>query len=236
MAKRREPVLLSWSGGKDSALTLYELQRSSDFEVVGLLTAIDEDEALVTLHGVGRDLLEDQAEALQLPLTFVTVPKKCCNRTYNDRMNAALTPYRERGVHRVAFGDLYLDDIRDFREECLERVGMKAVFPLWQRDTKELSWAFLNLRFKAVVTCIETRSLPEDFAGRPYDKAFLGDLPLSVDPCGENGEFHTFVYDGPFFARRLPISVGRRYGLDGFHFCEVTTKANAAQPGLARAK
>jgi uncharacterized protein (TIGR00290 family) len=217
-------------------MALHEIRKLKEHDVVGLLTAIHEDDEQVTMHGVSRELLEMQAQALELPLEFIHVPRTCNNRVYSERLNATLTPYKAMGVQQVAFGDLFLDDIRDFREECLEAVGMEAVFPLWHRDTKELSWSFVNLRYKAVVTCIDETCLTAAFAGRVYDRTFLADLPLAVDPCGENGEFHTFVYDGPAFAQAVPIKLGGRRTEAPYHYCEIVPREISAPPALARVR
>lgn len=221
MARQREKILLSWSGGKDSAMALYEIRKARVYEVVGLVTAVCEKDSRVTMHGVCRSLVEAQARAIGLPLDFMQVPLGSSNRLYTERMHACLTTHRDQGISKVAFGDLYLDDIRDFREECLEALQMEAIFPLWHRDTKELSHAFIAAKFKAVVTCVDTQMLDESFVGRPFDRTMLADLPLSVDPCGENGEFHTFVYDGPVFEEPVPVKVGSTYREQSHCFCQI---------------
>jgi uncharacterized protein (TIGR00290 family) len=228
LPKHREKILLSWSGGKDSAMALWELRKAPEYEVVGLLAALTEEDHRITMHGTPAELIEAQADALGLPLECFEIPRRCSNTLYLQRFHEALARYREQGIMRVAFGDLYLDDIRDFREEALEAVGMEAIFPLWHRETKELCYAFLNAKFKAVVTCVAEGALAPEFAGRNYDRGFLADLPLSVDPCGENGEFHTFVYDGPNFAAPIPLKLGKHaVCADRFHFCELAKKTVA---------
>ncbi len=230
MLKTKEPILLAWTGGKDSVMALVELRRSKEFEVVGLLTAVSEESGRIVLHGTCQDLLTAQAEALGLPLVLIPMPETC-SRSYIEKLGEAVRPYRDQGIHTVAFGDLYLDDIRDFREEQLEHLGMEAVFPLWHRDPAELALAFLREKFKAVVLCVEESCLPASFVGRAFDRSFLADLPLGVDPCGENGEFHTFVYDGPLFAKPVRFRVGETFNEACFHYCDMAkTTTPAARP------
>lgn len=228
MARHREKILVSWSGGKDCAMALWELLKSPDYEVVGLLAGLAEDDRKVAMHGTPGELIEAQAAAMGLPLACYYLPRGCSNEVYLSRLHEALGAFREQGVVRVAFGDLYLDDVRDFREEALEAVGMEAIFPLWQRDTKELCYDFLQAKFKAIVTCVSSEVLTADFVGRQYDRGFLSDLPLSVDPCGENGEFHTFVYDGPNFSSPVPVKLGKDdICSEQFYFCQFTKKSLA---------
>jgi uncharacterized protein (TIGR00290 family) len=230
---QREKILLSWSGGKDSAMTLHEIRKAKVYEVIGLVTAVCETDSRVTAHGVCRDLVEAQARAIGLPLDFMHVPVGSSNRLYTERLHATLTAHRDQGVRKVAFGDLYLDDIRDFREECLEALSMEAIFPLWHRDTKELSQSFLAAKFKAVITCVDPTVLDDSYVGRHYDRKLLGDLPLSIDPCGENGEFHTFVYDGPIFEEPVSIKVGDHYDQAGHRYCQIQPHSPAK---LSRAR
>lgn len=236
MGRQRERILLSWSGGKDSAMALHEIRKARVYEVIGLVTAICEKDNRVTMHGVCQGLIEAQAKAIGLPLAFMHVPQDSSNRLYTERMHSTLTAHRDQGVTKVAFGDLYLDDIRDFREECLEALQMEAIFPLWHRDTKELSHAFIAAKFKAVVTCVDTQALDDSFVGRPFDRTMLGDLPLSVDPCGENGEFHTFVYDGPIFEEPVPVKVGEIYRDGGHSYCQIESHRQTKLSRLPRAR
>jgi uncharacterized protein (TIGR00290 family) len=193
-----EPVVLAWSGGKDSALALRAL-REAGTEVACLLTTVTQPYDRVSVHGVRRALLEAQVRSLGLPLATATLPPDCDNAAYEAAFAAALEPWRERGVRTVAFGDLFLEDIRRYREEQLATLGMRATFPLWEEDTGELARDFLALGYRAVLTVVDTEVLDAGFAGRDYDAELLRDLPEGVDPCGENGEFHTFVYDGSDF-------------------------------------
>jgi uncharacterized protein (TIGR00290 family) len=206
-----EPVLLSWSGGKDSALALHALRGTPGVEVVGLLTTVTEDYGRISMHGVRRALLEKQAEAAGLPLRIVLIPRECGNEEYGERMAAALSEARDQweDLRRVAFGDLFLEDIRTYREERLAAVGMEALFPVWGRDTAVLAREFLDLGFAATLVCVDTEALAPSFAGRSYDAALLRDLPAAVDPCGERGEFHTFVHAGPAFSAPVPFRLGQ---------------------------
>lgn len=211
-------------------MALNELRKTKEYETCALLSVLTEEDERVTLHGVGRDLLEAQAKALGLPLTITHVPRGCCRKTHITCLREAVAPFRDDGITKVAFGDLFLDDIRDLREEQLEDAGLEALFPLWHRDTKELSYAFLREKFKAIVTCVDESTLDARYVGRGYDKSFLADLPLSVDPCGENGEFHTFVYDGPLFKQPVTYKLGTKFVEDRFHYCEISAKI----PGAAK--
>lgn len=218
----KKKALLSWSGGKDSALCLYELRQSGAWEVAGLLTTITEDYGRVSMHGVREALLAQQADALGLPLVVVTIPADCSNEVYERRMREVLEEKAAAGVSSVAFGDIFLEDLRRYREGRLQEVSLKAVFPLWGRDTRELARSFIGLGFKAVVTCVDLNALDGRFAGRDFDESFLRDLPQGVDPCGENGEFHSFVWDGPVFARPVRIQRGEVVVREGrFWFCDL---------------
>jgi len=204
----KEPIILSWSGGKDSALALYELAKSAKYEVAGLLTTVTEEYDRVSMHGVRLELLRQQVVAAELPLTEVSIPPRCVNEEYAARMGAAMDKLTAAGIRKVAFGDIFLADVRRYREENLARAGMTAVFPLWGRQTAALARTFIRLGFKAVLTCVDTQSLPAAWAGRDYDAGLLAELPAGADPCGENGEFHTFVYAGPVFRPPVPFSRG----------------------------
>ena len=203
-----ERVLLSWSGGKDSSLTLAELLADPTRSVAALLTTVTEGYDRISMHGVRRTLLLQQADALGLPLTVVTIPQRATNAVYESAMEAAFDRFRAEGVTTVAFGDLFLADVRGYREAWLARVGMTPIFPIWDRDTRELARGFIDRGFRAILTCVDTRVLDASFAGRPFDRALLADLPETVDPCGENGEFHTFVVDGPMFRGSVPVVLG----------------------------
>jgi len=216
-----EDVLFCWSGGKDSAMALHALRASRDCRITALLTTITEDYDRISMHGVRRALLERQAESLGLPLHPVLIPPQCINATYEARMKEALAPHFARGVRSVVFGDIFLKDLRAYREKNLAQVGMQAIFPIWKRDTRELAREFVQLGFRAITVCVDPRVLDESFAGRELDAFFFADLPPGVDPCGENGEFHTFVFDGPVFETPIAFRVGEKVLRDGFCFCDL---------------
>ena len=204
-----EKVLVCWSGGKDSALALHEIQRAGCYEVVSLLTTVTEDYDRVSMHGVRRCLLEQQAASLGLPLEVVFIPKDCSNDVYESRMREALLWMKSQGVSAVVFGDIFLEDLRQYREANLARIGLKALFPLWKQNTVDVAYQFITLGFKAVTTCVDNHCLDRSFVGQFFDDKFLSQLPSSADPCGENGEFHTFVFDGPIFQRPIIFSIGK---------------------------
>jgi uncharacterized protein (TIGR00290 family) len=216
-----EDVLFCWSGGKDSAMALYALQAAPEYRVAALLTTVTEEYDRISMHGVRRVLLERQAEALGLPLHAVPIPPHCVNATYEERMKEALAVHSMQGVRRVAFGDIFLEDLRVYREKNLAQAGMQAMFPIWKRDTRELARDFVRLGFRAIAVCIDPRVLDASFAGRELDGSFFADLPPRVDPCGENGEFHTFVFDGPVFQSLVACRTGEKVMRDGFCFCDL---------------
>ena len=216
-----EDVLFCWSGGKDSAMALHGLLTASGCRVAALLTTITDEYDRISMHGVRRALLERQAESLGLPLHPVRIPPQCVNAIYEERMKAALAEHHATGVRRVAFGDIFLEDLRAYREKNLAQLGMEALFPIWKRDTRELAREFVRLSFRAVTVCIDPRVLEASFAGRELDSSFFADLPPGVDACGENGEFHTFVYDGPIFKNPIAFRIGDTVMRDGFCFCDL---------------
>jgi uncharacterized protein (TIGR00290 family) len=215
-------VILTWSGGKDSALALHNLQNDKECQVVGLLTTITEDYDRVSMHGIRRVLLEKQAHSLGLPLEEVLITKKASNEEYEKKMQYVLEKYKKDGIDLVAFGDIFLEDVRKYREENLAKVGMKGIFPLWKKDTKELAILFVELGFRAIITCVDSHFLDGKFVGRQFDKQFLSDIPPSVDPCGENGEFHSFVYDGPNFKKEVRYEKGEIVLRENrFYYCDL---------------
>lgn len=217
-----EKIIFTWSGGKDSAMALYELQRTQSYEVSALLTTITEDYERISMHGVRRVLLERQADSLGFSLEEVFISKNASNEEYESKMREALIKYRAAGVSCAVFGDIFLEDLRKYREDRLSKVDMKGIFPIWKRDTAELAHTFMDLGFKAVVTCVDSKVLDKKFAGRVFDRQFLSELPSTVDPCGENGEFHSFVYDGPIFRERIAFTVGDIVLRDNrFYFCDL---------------
>ncbi len=203
-----EKVLFSWSSGKDSAYALYELQQSREYEVAALLTTVTEGYERISMHGVRRALLRQQAESLGLPLEEVVIPQKATNTEYEERMGRSLAAFQAQGINTVGFGDIFLEDLRQYREKKLSQAGMKAIFPIWNRETRGMVLELCRLGFKAVITCVDTQALGKEFAGRQISEQLLAELPPQVDPCGENGEFHTFVYDGPNFKNRIAFKPG----------------------------
>jgi uncharacterized protein (TIGR00290 family) len=225
-----EPVLLAWSSGKDCTLALREILASGNYEIT-LLTTVTEGYERISMHGVREELLRTQAENLSLPIDIVPIPQKCSDEEYRQRMEAAMRRHFDRGCRTVVFGDIFLQGVREYREDNLKRVGMKALFPLWNRDSRELCRGFIEAGFQAIATCVDIQALPRSFAGRSYDDSFLADLPAGADPCGENGEFHTFAFDGPIFKRAVRFTKGEVVLRDGrFCFCDLVPNAvpNAA--------
>ena len=222
-----EKILLSWSGGKDSSLTLYELQRAGGFEIAALLTTVTREFDRISMHGVRRVLLEQQVTSLGLPLRQVLIPPMCANVEYEQKMGAALAEFQAQGVTGVAFGDIFLEDLRAYREQKLTGANLRAIFPIWKRDSRELAESFIALGFRAVVVCVDPKKLDPSFVGAEFSNEFLSRLPPSADPCGENGEFHTFVYDGPIFQQPIPVSRGQIVERDGFWFADLLPAAAA---------
>jgi uncharacterized protein (TIGR00290 family) len=214
-------LALSWSGGKDSALALHALSREHGALPAALLTSVTEDDGRVTMHGVRRELVQAQADAAGVPLVEVAIPAVCPNDVYDARMAGALAVPPLEGVGTMAFADLFLEDIRAYREERLAAAGWIASFPLWGRETGALAREFVDAGFEAVLVCVDPSRLDPSFAGRAYDDALLADLPATVDPCGENGEFHTFVHAGPIFGHPIAIEPGETETRNGFVFCDV---------------
>ncbi|MCW4055012.1 MAG: adenine nucleotide alpha hydrolase [Candidatus Bathyarchaeota archaeon] len=194
---------MAWSGGKDSALALYEILNSGSYELVELLTTATEDNGRIRIHDVPRILLEPQAHALRIPLEKLLIPKAASDSEYEDKLLKSLKKHRDNGVSSVVFGDFFLKDIREYRKRILEKAGMNGVFPLWKEATRKLASTFISLGFEAVITSVDSAVLGKDFAGREYNEKFLSDLPVNIDPCGENGDFHTFVYSGPIFCEKV---------------------------------
>lgn len=220
-------TLLAWSSGKDSAYSLHVL-RQQNVEVVGLLTTLNETHDRVAMHAVRRSLLLAQADAAGLPVTIVPIPSPCPNEVYEAAMAQALATARAAGVEAVAFGDLFLEDIRRYREERMAGTGLVPLFPLWGRPTRALAEEMLASGLEARLTCIDPRVLPASFAGRSFDHGLLRDLPPGVDPCGENGEFHTFAFAGPMFRAPIAIRGGEVVARDGFVFADLLPLASAA--------
>ena len=220
----RTPVVMSWSGGKDSAMALHELLRTADYEVVELMATVSEEYRRVSHHGVREELLDAQAAAIGIPLHKVYLPSGegggCSNEVYEAIMNRVMDGYKTRDVNAVAFGDLFLEDLRAWREANLAKAGMRGLFPIWKRNTTEVAHEVIRLGYKAYVSCVEAHVGP-GFVGRLYDERFLSELPSTIDPCGENGEFHSFVFDGPIFAKPVAVEVGELVTRDGRFYADL---------------
>ena len=223
-------VVMSWSGGKDCALALQELRADPQYEGISLLTSISEDHRRISHHGVREELLERQAEAIGLPLDKLRLPFKdgpCTNADYESLVGEKLAGYLERGVVHVGHGDIFLADLRAYREQNLAKLGMTGVFPIWQRDTRELVESFVRLGFRAKLCCVEGSKLDGSFVGRDLDLDLIADLPAGVDPCGENGEYHSFVYDGPIFQRPVNFEIGITLCRDNRHYIDLVPESLA---------
>ncbi|HUH96682.1 MAG TPA: hypothetical protein VLZ89_04940 [Anaerolineales bacterium] len=203
-----ENVIVSWSGGKDSAAALYEILKDPGYRVSALLTTVTEDYDRISIHGVRRILLERQVASLGFPLEKVFISRNASNEEYESKMGQILAKYRDAGTTSVVFGDIFLEDLRKYREDKLAILNMRGIFPVWKRNTRELAHSLLGLGFKAITTCVDTEALDCQFVGRMIDQQFLSELPAAVDACGENGEYHSFVYDGPIFRERIPYTLG----------------------------
>lgn len=213
---------MAWSGGKDSAMALREIQRTNELEICALLTTVTEGYDRISMHGVRNKLLVEQANSAGYPLEIVTISKKATNEEYDGKMRAVHKRYLKKGVSSVVFGDIFLEDVRRYRKTNLSKIGMEAVFPLWGEKTAPLARNFIRLGFEAIITCVDTRKLDKSFSGREFDLKFLSDLPAGVDPCGENGEFHSFVYDGPIFTKRIDFRKGKKVLRDNrYCFCDL---------------
>jgi uncharacterized protein (TIGR00290 family) len=218
----RKRILLSWSSGKDSAWALHLLRQQSDVEVVGLLTTVNEQFDRVAMHAVRTDLLRQQAECVGLPLQLISLPFPCSNEVYEERMRAAIGAAQSDGIEGIAFGDLFLADVRQYREKMMDGTGITLLFPLWGCSTTELAREMTAGGLRAQITCIDPRCMPAELAGKEYDDEFLNALPDWVDPCGENGEFHSFAFDGPMFNRPVEFTAGETVERDGFIFTELS--------------
>lgn len=220
-----------WSGGKDAMLTLDVLHSQSPRRVTALLTTVVEEVETVTMHGTPLSLIEQQADALDIPLHVMRVPPNASNATYEERLERALGPLLAEGGRTVAAGDLFLEDVKAYRENVLRTIGATPLFPLWKRDTTWLAHRFLERGYRAVVSSVDTLQLDASFVGRTYDEAFLADLPDGVDPCGEHGAFHTFVADGPPFREPVPVEVGEPHGEGRMRYVRLRAAESTAEGG-----
>jgi uncharacterized protein (TIGR00290 family) len=229
----KKKILLSWSSGKDSAWTLHVLRQRAllqrdEVEVVGLLTTINTHFQRVAMHGTRHALLKAQAEAARLPLWEVPLPWPCSNEVYEQAMSAACTSALQQGISAIAFGDLFLEDVRRYREDRLRGTGLEPMFPLWRCNTQELIREMLDGGLRARIVCVDPSKLPGDFVGRDLDYDLLSRLPTTVDPCGENGEFHTFAYAGPMFHQPIPVKDGEVVSREGFLYADVLPEFEVA--------
>jgi uncharacterized protein (TIGR00290 family) len=217
----RPKALISWSSGKDSAFALHEIRRTGEFDVVGALTTVTDTFARVSIHGVRQGILHAQLDAAGLPPRIVPIPYPCPNEIYEARMGEAVAKAVADGVTHMIFGDLFLEDIRAYREQKLAGTGITPVFPLWQRPTVPLAQAMIDSGLEAYLATVDLKKLPAEFAGRKFDAQLLADLPDGVDPCGENGEFHTCVVAGPMFSRAIAVVTGEHVERDGYAYCDL---------------
>jgi uncharacterized protein (TIGR00290 family) len=218
----REKILFSWSGGKDSALALHNLRSNEDLEIVAMLTTVTADYDRISMHGVRRVLLEKQAESIGLPLEKVVISKNSSNDEYEEKLKNSLVKHKNEGVTLVAFGDIFLEDLKRYREEYLAKIGLKGLFPLWKQKSYVLAKKFIDLKFKAIITCVDGKQLDGKFCGSEYDDELLSGLPKNIDCCGENGEFHSFVYAGPIFENEISVKRGEIVLRDErFYFCDL---------------
>jgi uncharacterized protein (TIGR00290 family) len=217
----RPRALIAWSSGKDSAWALHEVRRAGDYEIVGALTTVTDTFQRVSIHGVREQLLMAQIDAAGLEPVIVRIPYPCPNEIYEREMATALQVARARGVTHIIFGDLFLQDIRAYREEKLKGTGIAPVFPIWLRPTAELAWEMIAAGVEAHLAVVDLKKLPASFAGRRFEAGLLDDLPSGTDPCGENGEFHSFVSAGPMLSRKIKVSVGETVERDGFAFADL---------------
>jgi len=220
----KTPVVMSWSGGKDSAIALDELLKTGDYDVVSLMTTVSEEYRRISHHGVREALLDEQARAIGVPLEKVYLPSGepggCTNDVYEAIMSRVMAHYKARGVETVAFGDLFLEDLRAWREANLAKADMRGIFPIWKRNTTKVAHEVIQLGYKAYLSCVEPK-VGSGFVGRLYDEEFLQVLPSEIDPCGENGEFHSFVFDGPIFKRAVSVRVGEIVTRDGRYYADL---------------
>lgn len=218
----RKPIIVSWSGGKDSKLALYEILNDANYEVCFLITTVTGGYDRISIHGVRTELLEQQAESIGIPLEKVIIPKDSTNDQYESALKTVLLDFKQKGIDEIVFGDIFLEDIKKYRDDLLASLDMKGIFPIWKKDSRELAQNFIELGFKAVTTCIDSEQIDKSFVGREYNHEFLEGLPASADPCGENGEFHTFVLDGPLFNNKISFNKGEVVFRDNrFYYCDL---------------
>lgn len=218
----KRKTLMSWSSGKDSAWALYKLQQEPEIDVVGLFCTVNKEFNRVAMHAVRIELLQRQAMSIGLPLEIIEIPYPCSDDTYEEIMDIFVKKENKANIEHFAFGDLFLEDVRNYREDKLRGTGITPIFPLWNIPTDKLSREMIDSGLRAVITCVDPKQIPKEFVGKEFDKSFLDSLPETIDPCGEKGEFHSFVFDGPMFKESLEISLGNVVLRDGFVFIDVT--------------
>ncbi len=216
--------MISWSTGKDSAWAYYKISQQSDYNVLGLFCTVNKKYSRTAMHAVRIELLEMQAKSIGLPLDIIEIPYPCSNDDYERIMGEFIEKVKQRNIECFVFGDLFLEDIRAYREDKLKNTGITPVFPLWNIPTDELAEEMIEHGLKAVITCIDPKQIDKKYAGKTFNSAFLESLPEQVDPCGENGEFHSYVFEGPMFKKNININVGESVERDGFVFCDVTAE------------
>jgi len=221
---KKERIVVCWSGGKDSTMMLHEMTQSGIYEFAVLLTTVTDAYDRISMHGVRRSLLEEQARSLNIPLHMLFITKGASNLEYEEKMKKALLNYYKEGIRKVAFGDIFLEDLKKYRDAFLAKLDMTGLYPIWKRDTSELVRTFMGLGYKAHVTCVDTKVLDGAYSGRLIDASFVNDLPSAVDPCGERGEFHSFVFDGPLFKNEVQLAVGKKVQRDQFCFTDLVHK------------
>ncbi len=229
----KKRAIFNWSGGKDSAMALYQIQKQQEFDIRYLMTSVNANSERISMHGVRNELLEAQALSLGISLKKLFLPESSEMDVYEKHLFEIMNQFKKEAIDYSIFGDIFLEDLKNYREKQLQKVDMQAVFPLWNKDTTYLIEQFIDLGFKTILTAVDESKLPKEFAGRIIDKEFLKDLPIDVDPCGENGEFHTFVFDGPNFNNRISFEIGdiihKKYTYDkayGFWFCDLKPTEN----------
>ena len=222
----RKKALMSWSSGKDSAWALYKIQQSKEYDLVGLFCTVNKKYDRVAMHGVRVELLQKQAKSIGLPLEIIELPYPCSNEEYEKIMGQFVESVKQQNIEYFIFGDLFLEDVRRYREEKLKDTGIKPLFPLWDFQTDKLSQEMIKSGLKTIITCINPKQMPKQLVGKEFAESFLNSLPENVDHCGENGEFHSFVFDGPMFKEKIEICVGDIVERDGFIFADILPKSS----------
>lgn len=218
----KKKAVFSWSTGKDSALALHSILKQKEYEIVSLVTTVTEDYGRVSMHGLRVELLDQQAQSIGIPLKKIFIPKECTNEIYEKSFSDGMQEYIDSGIRNIVFGDIFLEDVKNYRLKQMDQIGMKCIFPIWHENSLELANSFIDQGFRAKTICVDSKVLGEQFAGREYDRSFLSQLPDNIDKCGENGEFHTFTYDGPYFKNRVECKAGDIVlRNDRFYYCDI---------------